>query len=604
MLVRKKSLEEEMEPEAEGEEQQQEQQNEEGEYEGEEENHEEDDNDNNEQQDEEGEEGEEQEPEQEPEQEQEQEEEEQEDQNQQEVEPTTALLKKPTEEVKQLFAGTDLKEFLDKAREDLVKAGNDPREATIDLARLCRDDETLWTKVSVDVLVQYPFWTYKGIELAPNNLREEFNTACNQGKLRKVWGEDLYYADPILKPDTSDCIKVATDEDAKWLAGKGLSRLANAVGRTLQEGKSVKLIDFEGFDLGKEPSLQYFAAYPGVCLCQINPGNFNNTIKITNNPETWNVDDKFRLIQTENGSFRVRCNESADLFYEILSDGGVAFMENLRKTLVYYAGALNDDMKKVIQSLECSDFLGRPCIIQSDGSLKSSNRYVFEIRTSEKHLFDLAHGTADEESMKSWSDFAQELKDFDPEYYKSLILFFLCWDGSSRVDFSTFSKDDFDNWQKGLNITYGQVLENLNVQEIWDKCLKEVENIPNKDKVEEMFGELKQLFESDEYVFDPEDITDESKVKKFLESIKDWNRFDKSLAKYVTTTTKGGTDPDCDDVACFEIEDWKEYQVWRFKLYFLNASELPDSKTDPIKACEDCFTDNWRDFCSWENIKP
>ena len=133
--------------------------------------------------------------------------------------------------------------------------------------------------------------------------------------------------------------------------------------------------------------------------------------------------------------------------------------------------------------------------------------------------------------------------------------------------------------------------------------MSEVENIQNKDKVKEMFSDLKKLSKSDEYVFDPKDIADESKVKEFLESIKDWNRFDESLAKYVTTTTKGGTDPDCDDVACFEIEDWKEYQVWRFKLYFLNASELPDSKTDPIKACEDCFTDNWRDFCSWENIK-
>ncbi len=106
-----------------------------------------------------------------------------------------------------------------------------------------------------------------------------------------------------------------------------------------------------------------------------------------------------------------------------------------------------------------------------------------------------------------------------------------------------------------------------------------------------MFGNLKALFKSDEYMPNL-DITKSERVEAFLESIKDW---DDNEAAYITTEEKEGK------TACFSFEDWKNYQKWRFERYFLRGKLLPTFKTDPIEACKQMGT-KWKDLCTWEDL--
>ncbi len=270
--------------------------------------------------------------------------------------------------------------------------------------------------------------------------------------------EKWFYVFPHLS-ETNGTLTIKDDEDVKYWIEKendGLKMLALAVKHASQNGKNISIIDFsEVTPKGAACDFKYFAGLPvllcGECL-------ESESKEIIARPGVRRLSNDIVLVCPSDGTFKVRYEP--DLFYKVFGIADV-FMENLRKALVHHANA-NDTLEAAVQSLQVKDFKHLPLVISDSGKLKTADDVRFG--HNKKNLFDLVYGAADDGSMKSWSEFAGKLKDFDPKYYKSLILFFLHWDGSVRVDFSTFSKNNFDNWQKSLNITYGRVLENLNVQ--------------------------------------------------------------------------------------------------------------------------------------------
>ncbi len=110
-----------------------------------------------------------------------------------------------------------------------------------------------------------------------------------------------------------------------------------------------------------------------------------------------------------------------------------------------------------------------------------------------------------------------------------------------------------------------------------------------------MFGNLKALFESDEYM-PGLDIAESERIKVLLNTIEDWEEWDGLKNLYVTKKEHG--DGSERQVACHTRDDWKNYQKWRFERYFLKRKNLPASKTNPIEACEQGYAD-WEKICQW-----
>ena len=506
---------------------------------------------------------------------------------------TLELLGEPDDETKKLFAEMDLKAFLDKARTDLTEAGKDPRDAYIDLDAIVYHhiggiDERARSKITLDVLLQYPLWQYHIGEL----LSEEDGNELGEldGKVLEFNREEKwFYAFPRLS-ETNGTLTIKDNADVKYWVEKqegGLKMLAFAVKYAPQKGEDISVIDFSGITLKKdaECDFKYFAGLP-VSL----RGEWLETKseEITARPWVRKLSDDTVLVRREDGTFGVRYEPKH--FYEVFGISDV-FMENLRKALIQYANfpVGSDAPEKVVQSLTGEDFKCIPVWFSNDGKLKTADDARFGC--NKEHLFDLVHGVADEDSMKSWSEFSKKLKDFDPKYYKSIILFFLHWDGSNRVDFSTFNLGV--DWKDRQNITYGCVLKNLKVQETWNSCLNEVTEIPNDGEIKAMFGKLDTLFKSDEYMSDL-DITKPWNIKQFLKSIKDWDDWDGDEELYVTDEENNDG-----NAACFELDDWENYQKWRFEQYFLRGKKLSTSRTNPIKACEQGYAD-WKRICQWK----
>ena len=515
---------------------------------------------------------------------------------------TMELLWKPDDETKKLFAEVDLEEFLDKAKKDLTEAGEDPRSAYIDFVALCSGDETLKSKISLDVLLQYPFWRYRIGEERVLPLLEEEDKKKLEDSDGKVLSYNsfmnMFHVFPHL-PESNEILTVKDNEDLKYLVekekdGDGLGRLADMVKFALSKGVKISIIDLSDVNMANnsEYYLNRFAGLPvsfrGKWLETVSEESTDRPgVRVVKNSED------ILLVSLGNGTFKVRY-EPSDIYATL----GCRFvgMENLKEALKEDANTFGEELGKAIESLELTDFLRKPIVINNDGTVKGCSR-KFLSKFNKQRLYDLVNGEGMSGSVRnSWSEFLGKLKSFDPKYYKSLILFFLHWDGSDRVDFSAFSKGNFDNWQKSLNITYGCVLENLKVQEIWNRCLDEVADIPNKDAIKAMFGNLKALFESDEYM-PGLGIAESERIKMFLNTIEDWEEWDGLKNLYVTKKGHGyGSER---QVACYTRDDWKNYQKWRFELYFLKRKKSLASKTNPIEACEQGYAD-WEKICRWE----
>ena len=529
------------------------------------------------------------------------EQEQQPEQEQHEEQPQKKLTKKllwnPDEKTKQLFAEMDLKAFLDKAKTDLTEAGEDPRSANIDLDALCSDDGMLRSKLALDVLLRYPLWRYiLGKQNDSSVLTEEDSNKLKQlnGKVLYYtsWG-NYFYAFPCL-PETNEAVLVVKDNaDLKYLVeskDNGLRNLADIVSHALSQGADISSIDLSSVKLTRDAKydFKYFAGLP-VSL-------YRGALKaisteIAGRPGIWRLSGTdILLVRQDDDTFKIRYEP--DDFCNALGCKSV-FEENLKKALKDGADNLGEELIKAIESLTKDDFKYQPVIISDDGTVKSSG-VCFLMKTNKVHLYDLIHGTDMGEFFREdWSKFAKELERFDKKYYKSLIVFFLCWNGNERVDFSSFSKDNFDNWQKGSNITYGRVLENLKVQETWNKCLEDVTNIPHKDELKTMFGNLKALFKSDEYMPNL-DITKSERVKAFLKSIEDWGDWNNDKRLY--TTDRENED---NKTACFSFDNWKNYQKWRFERFFLKGETLSASGENPIEACKQGYA-TWQDLYEWK----
>ncbi len=350
---------------------------------------------------------------------------------------TMELLRNPDDETKKLFAEMDLKAFLDKAEKDLTEAGEDPRSAYIDFVALCSGDETLKSKISLDVLLQYPLWQY-GV----NNVLSEEDKNKLGNLHEKVLeftreGKSFYVFPPLCTIDKT--LTVEDNEDLKYLIEKrkdGLKMLAFAVKYALQNGKNISVIDISNvtLQLNAEHHFKYFAGLP-VSL----RGKWLETKskEIDDRHGFRNLSKDTMLVRQNDGTFRVRYEP--ENFYEAFGIADV-FVKNLHNALIQYANfpAGNDALKKAVQSLEVEDFKRIPFLILNDGKLKTADDVRFGC--NKKHLFDLIYGTAKEDFMESWSKFLGKLKSFDPKYYNSLILFFPHWDGSDRVDFQRFQR--------------------------------------------------------------------------------------------------------------------------------------------------------------------
>ena len=500
----------------------------------------------------------------------------------------------------------DLAAFLDKAQEDLRKAGKDPRSAYIDFVELCSNDETLKSKIKLDILLRYPLWRYRvGKEYDPIVVLAEGNNdklkELSQKLIRYDQYNNTFYVFPHL-PETDGTLTVKDNEDLKYLVergqdGNGLARLADIVKYALSNGVNISVIDLSGVALSNKAKFdfRYFAGLP-VSL----RGEELKTMgsKVTSLPGTRDLSHytDTLLVAREDGTFKVRYEPAR--FYEALDQIDI-FMKNLKTALEDGTDAFDEDLRGAIESLKKEDLYRKP-VMKDDGTIKESDK-DFLLKTNERDLYDLVHGTGMSEDFRGqWSEFAGKLKNFDPKDYKSFIVFFLCWNGSGRVDFSTFSKDNFKNWQEGLNITYGRVLKNNKVQDTWNKCLDEVTDIPNKDEIRAMFGNLKTLFEADRYICNL-GITEEDKIKGFLKSINDWEKWNASRSLYVTGQKHNSVSLYSNEVACYTRDHWKNYQKWRFEQYFLEGKNLPDSKKKPIKACEQGY-ETWSSLCRWESL--
>ena len=553
--------------------------------------------------------------------------EEQNENRQDDIKITKVHLENPDEATKRLFASMDLKAFLDKAKADLAVEGEDPekdsRGAVINLAALCSNDETLKRKLDLDVLKEYPLWYYQtesdetsvwGAEDSNGLTKDVLRQACNRYEFFEHGGY-LFCAYPKLHFDGIQ-LKIKNDRNVKYLIEEetdGFRKFAKCLGYNIPAESGTVYIDFSGITLKNSDrhDLRHFAAYP-VVLTNMSLDRFEKT-KVKDTPLTWKMDltETTFLVHTETEGFKVRYEPKDIQKFGI--DG--RFLQNLMSGLEQAAlDGFDDELQSAVASLTLEDFKNMPVAIKDDGSLikdESKDFLDHDNKVVKDNLFDLFNGeTPTDAFMDAWSKFIKETKKFDARYHKSLILFFLCWNGCDRVDFSSFSKNGFDDWQKKQNITFHRVLENKNVQAIWNDCLNTVTNIPNPDTVKTVFGNLKALCDDTAFVFKLLNIADKNIIKNFLESIKDWDGWNYTENVYVTSQRHNSalTVLEQQEVACFGLQQWKAYQQWRFKRYFIDGySSLPNSEKKPIKACEQWYGQGgsmaWRDKCEWKSVQ-